>query len=86
MQRPWGPPPCEGRLTLDQALAGLAEHPRTLLSLLFGLNGKPERTLAEAGASLGLDYGAAYRMKTKALAQLRERLRAEGLTLADLLG
>src|SRR5262245_49988031 len=84
-ERP-GPPPCEARLALDAALAALAEQPRALLSLLYGLNGKPRVPLAEAGASLGLEYGAALRMKDKALAQLRKQLGAQGLTLADLLG
>ncbi len=62
---------------LAGALEGLNPRMQRVLSLRFGLNGEPPRTLEEVGAELGITRERVRQLETRALRELR--LAAPGL-------
>lgn len=67
------------RHAVRRAITGLPPRQRRLIELLYGLNGESPMTVAQAGLSVGLSRATAYRVRQRALANLRTEL---GDTLA----
>lgn len=66
------------RHAVRRAVSALPPRQRKLIELMYGLNGGSPSTVAEAGAAIGLSRATAYRVRGRALANLR-------LVLADTL-
>jgi RNA polymerase sigma factor (sigma-70 family) len=74
----------EVRSRIDAVLAELSDRERFILTLRYGLDGLPPRTLDEVGAQMGVTRERARQVEKRALANLRHPSRSRHL--AGLLG
>lgn len=64
----------EEKKTIQNALCGLSERERIIISLRFGLNGAKERTQKEVADMLGISQSYISRLEKRIIADLKDKL------------